>query len=596
MKQLPLVVALVLLAGAIAMFAMRLESSSNDQLDSPSETVVTTDAATVVPPAEPVGEDTVEFANTDWTDFIKESQDTWSQYGTPEVTPTAEALRDIILMNQSFAFDRLPIGYWTYSSLHNEEAASHVTRDEVADWAAIGATVMKGPEWNPDDPEQFAHMMNLLDWCEEFEIKLMIRDHRTSVPTESRPSRIAETRDDVAQHPAFFSYHVCDEPHHIDSDDYGVARHCAYIKENVSNGRPYVNGGPFHPGVEDFLGVETYSEYIDVFAEKGNVDFLAFDIYDQMFAGRGGWNAFFANLRLYREGSWRHGIPYWITPVSSGHYAYEPPTFDDYRWQLNSSVASGAQGILWFFYYMRDPHLNYIDPPVNEFWEKTQTWDDMRKVHQEFHRRFGDLFMNLASTRVTFIPNAYGGGTDYTGNELTEMIIAPNSMEAPAILGEFIDLEGQRYIMLVNLHRTESIWWCIKFPGEDVEIYNYGWDGKEHHGASAARSRYEKGPSGAIGVGYWLRPGQAIVQRVDSTAIRNSELTLAMRELNGLAAQPPKDLEMAQEALTAAQERVDALTDEDSQGHRDWSLKRLDEATARLAEMEAKYAETADAE
>ncbi len=544
---------------------------------------------------EPAGQ-TVQFENTDWTDFIRESDEQWSQYGTPEATPSVEALREIILMNQSFEMDRLPIGYWTYSSLHNEDAASRVTREEVEGWAEIGATIMKGPEWNPDDPRQHAHMMQLLDWCEEFDIQLMIRDHRTSVPTADRPGRIEETLTDVAQHPAFFGFHVCDEPHHIDSDDYGVARQCAYIRENVPNGRPYVNGGPFHPGVEGFLGVESYDEYIDVFAERGNVNFLAFDIYDQMFAGRAGWNAYFANLRLYREGSWRHGIPYWITPLSSGHYTYEPPTFDDYRWQLNTSVASGAQGILWFFYYMRDPHLNYIDPPINEFWERTQTWDDMQHVHREFHRRFGDLFMNLASTRVTFIPQAYGGGTDYTGNELTEMIIAPNNMEAPALLGEFIDLEGRRYIMLVNLHRTESVWWCIKFPGEDVQIYNFGWDGQEHRGASAAASRYEKGPSGAIGTGYWLRPGQAIVQRVDSTAIRNSELTLAMRALSGLEPQIPLGLELAREELIIAQQRVDALSDEDSEGHRTWSLRRLEEARIHLEEMEARYAEAGDSE
>ena len=350
----------------------------------------------------------VRFTETDWTDFIKDSDGTWKKYGDPAMSPSAETLRAAILKNQSFGFDQMPIGFWTYMELWGN-GAKRVTKDEVKDWAAIGANIMKGPEWNPDDPVQYAKMMQLFDWCHEYNIKLMIRDHRTDVARDGRPSRVAETRDDVAKHPAFFSYHVCDEPHHIQHDDYRVVRHCANIADNIPNGRPYINGGPFSPGVEEFLGVKCYTEYIDIFAEKGKLDFLAFDIYTQMQAGQRGWNAYFANLRLYREGSWRHGIPFWITPVSSGHFDYECPTFDDYRWQLHSSVASGATGVLWFFYYMRDPHQNYLNPPVDEFWEKTQTWHDMRKVHLAFHRRYRDLFTRVASTRVTFLPHGFGG-------------------------------------------------------------------------------------------------------------------------------------------------------------------------------------------
>jgi hypothetical protein len=560
-----------------------------DALTSWRDTAIAADT----PQAEPAQADTeagIEFRE-DWTDFIKESDEEWSQYGNPDAVPDVEKLRDIILKNQSFELDRMPVGYWTYLSFHGD-TAEHITEQEVADWAAIGATVMKGPEWNPDNPEHYAGMMQLLDWCEDYNIKLMIRDGRTSPGRDGAPSRVLESRDDVAQHPAFFGYHICDEPHALAEDGgKGLTDHCQNIQQNIEGGRPYINGGPFHPGVEDFLGVESYEEYIDIFGRDGNVDFLAFDIYDQMFRGRAGWNAYFANLRLYREGGWRHGLPYWITPISSGHFAYEPPTFDDYRWQMNSSVASGAQGILWFFYYMREPHLNYIDPPVDEFWEKTQTWDDMRKVHQAFHKRYGDLFMNLASTRVTFLPGGYGGGIEYTGNEVTRMVIAANDTTAPAILGEFVDMEGQRYIMLVNLHRTDSVWWSIAFPGDDVEIYQYTWEGEERPGAASAASKFERGErTGNIGVGYWLRPGQAIVQRVDSTMIRESELTLAMRELNGLDPQGPLDLELAIQRLAEAEARVEALTDDDTEGHTAWCHRSLEEAKAKLTDVQAKRA------
>ena len=129
--------------------------------------------------------------------------------------------------------------------------------------------------------------------------------------------------------------------------------------------------GRYVKGVEEWAGYTNRPDYLDMMAEYGDLDFYCYDCYEQMNPGKAGWHEHFDNLRLHREASWRNGIPFWVTMLSVGHFKFECPTYNDLRWQFNTAVCSGASGVQWFFYYMRDPHSNYRFPPVDEFWEKT---------------------------------------------------------------------------------------------------------------------------------------------------------------------------------------------------------------------------------
>ena len=57
-----------------------------------------------------------------------------------------------------------------------------------------------------------------------------------------------------------------------------------------------------------------------------------------------------------------------------GFWNYRCPNEDDFRWQLNTAIAHGAKGILWFFFYMRYPHDNARLSPIDEHWKRTETF------------------------------------------------------------------------------------------------------------------------------------------------------------------------------------------------------------------------------
>ncbi len=474
-----------------------------------------------------------------------ESETQCAQLGDPSMEPTAEMLREMILRNQSFNMNRMPIGYWNYLALYNSYA-EHVTEEEVAGWAENGVTLMKGPEFHPDDPEQLARIMELLDWCDQYDVQLMLRDGRAQPPAPGQPDRTAESIADIGSHPAFFGYHLCDEPRFdpetLAQGDYGTAAAAAWMQERIPNARPFVSMGGYSPGAESYVGTEDYVEYVDIFGEHGNLDYFCFNQYGGMGAGRGSWNNYFTNMRVVREASWRYGIPFWVTLASVTHFSMEDVTYQTQIWQFNTAVASGATGVMWYYYYMRDPQKDYRYAPIDSFWRRTETWETMRDIHAGFHRRYGDLFMNLAVTRVTFLPYGYGGGQTFTPSEVVANARAGYDTTIPMMISEFIDLEGQRYVMVVNLDHERSLFMGMRYPGEDVEIYSYDWNGNEYRGpaytAYAVPSPVMRRED-CLDAGYMVGPGESFLQRVDSTELRQSELTLRMRELAGLEPQIP---------------------------------------------------------
>jgi hypothetical protein len=279
---------------------------------------------------------------------------------------------------------------------------------------------------------------------------------------------------------------------------------------------------PWYPGVSERVGYDTWPEYLDAAVAKADLDFLCWDCYAQMNPGLSGWDMYYKNLRLYREAAWRHGIPFWNTVLSVGHFNYRCPSFNDLRWQFNTTVASGASGVLWFFYYMREPHSNYRLSPVDEHWDRTETYYDLRRIQKSFHRQYGDLFLRLAPVRVTFAPEAFGDGDVFTPNEVVSAI---DSGGKPVLIGEFAGSAGQRYVMVVNNSTEENARVAVTFPGKDVQLHSWQWNGTEQPGHAYSADSAERTEAG-VTVWHWLAPGQEAVYRVESELTRSTPVTI----------------------------------------------------------------------
>lgn len=446
--------------------------------------------------------------------------------GRPE--PTGPELTRVLQKNASLGLNRFPIGFWNYTNL--TQHSRYMDEAEVEEWSDAGFTVTLSPSVNPNDPKQVAHLGRILDWAAKRGMKIIVVDPRTHGPpggggrvgskvhrlSRDYKERVEEAVRAFGNHPATFGFHIGDEPNRSNNDAFFEAYRVT--KQAASRLSPFMNLLPWWQGAEERVGYDSWAQYLDAVVEKAGVDFLCYDCYAQMNPGQSGWDMYFNNLRLYREASWRNGVPFWSTILSVGHFRYRTPNYDELRWQFNTALASGANGILWFFYYMRQPHDNYRLSPVDEHWDRTETYYDIRRLQKGFHRLYGTLFSSLVSTRVTFLPDPFGEGTRFTPNELLSAV-EPDQEDHPLLIGEFVDIKGRRYVMVVNNSTSESVRVALTFPGNDTKLSSWNWNGQEVEGPAYSAQRIEKTEEGQT-VQHWLAPGQEAVYRLDSKQIR----------------------------------------------------------------------------
>ncbi len=436
-------------------------------------------------------------------------------------------VRGIIEKTRSFGLNKYPISFWSYTNL--TEHGQHMDEAEVEEWADAGFTVPQSPSFDAKNADQKAHIRRLLDWAQKRGMKLIVCDPRMYARSGGDKGVVApDYADDVraaakdfGDHPALFGFHVGDEP---DAAAKPAFFECYRLQKEIAPTlHPFANHLPWWPGAEKHVGAASWADYLGDFVRKSNADLISYDYYGQMNPGEGGWNGYYDNLRLYREASLRNGIPFWNTILSVGHFRYRVPNYDEIRWQFNTSIASGANGILWFFYYMRMPHANYRLSPVDQHWDRTQTYYDIRRVQKDFHRLYGDLFNQLVSTRVTFLPKPYGAGKVFTPNGLVSAVTT-DVKDHPILLGEFTDLKARRYAMVVNNSMSLNVNVGLTFPGKDVRVFSWNWSGREYEGGAYCQdgqTRNEKG----LTIRHWLAPGQEAVCRVESEAAAKEPLS-----------------------------------------------------------------------
>ena len=330
----------------------------------------------------------------------------------PELT---DSQKRILEKNASFGLTRFPLGFWTYTNLTRHGV--HMDEAEIDRWADCGFTLTMTPFFDPDNPEEVEHTRRILDWAGERDMKLIVSDPRVHGPfargggADPNVPRVLADYEEKAKaaaellgdHPAVWGFHQGDEPEEVDNERFFAGHRI--LKKVAPHLHPFMNLFPMFVNCHKTVGYPTWPEYLDAVVEQAQPEFLCYDCYAQM---KGQESHYFDNLRLYREAAQRAGIPFWTTLLSVGHFRYRCPSLDDIRWQFNTAIASGVSGLLWFFYYMREPHGNYRLPPIDELWEPTQTYYDLRRVQTAFNRRYGDLFLHLASTRVSFWPEANG--------------------------------------------------------------------------------------------------------------------------------------------------------------------------------------------
>ena len=405
---------------------------------------------------------------------------------------------------------RFPIGFWNYVAADRQGAES------VQDWADAGITCAQSPSYDPAKHEA-ARMLALLDAAHEKGIRVIICDARSTAwaksvdafDAASYRAGMAAAVSDFGGHPAVFGFHLGDEP---------SARACrvaceAYKiqKELAPHLSPFLNHHPWYDGIYRGPGFFCYEDYLDNFVTTAHAELLATDCYSQMQPNPYGVEQYHQNLFYYLRASQRHEAPYWMTLLSVGHFDYRPPNEDDLRWQLNTAVAHGAKGILWFCFYLPWQVSNYRVTPIDEHGERTETFRWLSRVNRTFLNTRAPVLQGLTLHRVWHVKQAYGGFPLLPQQGGGRILLART--DQPLIITEYTDSAGRDYVSVVNNTPKESVRVEVCIKGRHPTLHRVAWDSEEESVDNGyyAMVRCED----AISVTSWYAPGQMELFRVE---------------------------------------------------------------------------------
>ena len=375
---------------------------------------------------------------------------------------------------------KYPIGFWNYTNIDNPKARN------VQDWVDAGMTVAHTPSCVAGEGNK-AHMLAVLDEAGRNDIACIVCDERLHAAyheTETRKSYQA-VADDFARHPAVIGLHVGDEPiaqGDVEANDSRLVKRYRLAKEVAPHLKPFLNLHPWSvdsstSGLMGRPGMK-YIDVLDEYVRETGMDYLCYDCYSQMNAGDSGFNQYFHGLEVYRAAAEHNGIPFWTTLLCVGHFRYRCPNEDDLRWQLHTAAAHGAQGILWFFFYMRMPHCNFRLSPIDEHWERTETFTWLSRVNRTFQRIYGSLLMKMKLEAVWHVNRTYGGVPLFEDGCDPLVVCTHIPPECGAILSRFRHEDGSLYYALTNNSTTESIRGnSIRFRAEGLALHEVLWNG-----------------------------------------------------------------------------------------------------------------------
>ena len=416
---------------------------------------------------------------------------------------------------------RFPIGFWNYTSIE-KDTINHNAAACVKDWSDAGMTLAMSPYYS-SAPQDVERMRAILDAAAEADIKVILchKDtvwhHLTAEGEDAYRRDFAKACKDLGNHQAVFGFHVGDEPGAPQFPDACKAQ--LIQKEMAPHLQPFLNLLPHYPGVEPRIGYESWPRYLDAYAAAARSPLLCYDCYVQMspeadsYAGYGGWQMYFDNLWDFWQAAQRHGVDYWTTLLSVGHFNYRCPTEDDFRWQLNTALASGARGILWFFLYMKEPHSNYRVAPIDEHWQRTETFAWLGRVCRSFLKGHALILQESKLVRACHFGKAWGPWPKFDGTG--PVARAQSSAGTPLIISQFKHAGGSDYLAVVNNSQTKSTQAELVVTGNRPNLHRVGWHARENPLLNSTDQGIEHGAD-YIKANLWLAPGQMELLRIEN--------------------------------------------------------------------------------
>lgn len=208
-------------------------------------------------------------------------------------------------------------------------------------------------------------------------------------------------------HPAIWGIDVGDEPSALDFPYYGKV--IDYVNRAFSNQFAYLNLYPNYASVSgnnaqetvNQLGTATYAEHIRRYCECVPSDYLCYDFYLYSINVA----KHYENLRVVADACRNTGRSMWIVLQVNSHLPEKWISENNLRFQAYTSMAFGAENIIWACYTAGWWHNQVLDDQGNQ----TEQYGKLKRVNAQI-RTIADEYMKYRRVSTHFV--GYQGHPD----------------------------------------------------------------------------------------------------------------------------------------------------------------------------------------
>jgi len=352
--------------------------------------------------------------------------------------------------------------------------------------------------WTPDDPQALKDIRDCgfnvagfvapehVNAVKKAGLKCFVDDPVVStVVTDTNMSdaeiekRVSSMTAKFKSNPTVFGYYVMDEPSPPLFANLG--RWAAAIHKASPSANVYIN---MLPG----WGPQHEQDYLGAFVNAAHPAYISYDNYSLLDDGSVGLG-FYMNLEAVRNVSLKNNIPFWNIILGNSHFRYAEVTQGGLYLQAYATLAYGGKGISYFTYF--SPLIgNYRNAAIDQFLQKSPTWDMIRRVNMQIHE-LGPTYLKLKSINVFHTQNVPQFCSGMDSSKLMSEVSGGDFL-----VGEFLGPNNTPFIMIVNKDISKSHSFGIRFKEQGTVMMTNPYTG-------------ETKPFG--GENGWLAPGDGML-------------------------------------------------------------------------------------
>jgi len=339
---------------------------------------------------------------------------------------------------QRFVQDRFAIGFWVDPPMDDKADARY---KEIAEanftlvLGGFGARTVDG-------------VKRQISLCEKYGLRALV-------------SRAKLEPDALPDAPVVWGYMIRDEPNAADFG--GLRETCDAIRAVRPGKLCYINLFPNYAN-ERQLGTKTYEEHVRRFADEVDTAVLSMDHYPMMKPGRDARSAYCENLEVMRQNALRKQVPFWNFFNTMPFGPHSDPTEAQLRWQIWTSLAYGAKGVLYFCYYTPSggtfPKGGAIIARDNR---RTRHYDQAKRINAQV-RNLGPTLMKLTSRTVHRVKPEDDPAKILAGSPIKAL------SKGDYLVGTFGHADGRRAVLLNNYHFAYTAWPTVAFDAPAAKV------------------------------------------------------------------------------------------------------------------------------